>query len=95
MPRIRNTQTPSGRGGFSAPKGVERACPILPRIWCRQSTRVSVPRRALRGHAPITDYIKLFFERGFSAPKGVERACPLGMLQGTSQRIEFQCPEGR
>ena len=37
---------------FSAPKGVERACPSFVTPWRDFSGSVSVPRRALRGHAP-------------------------------------------
>ena len=62
---------------FSAPKGVERACPgraaaLLP--VCVPG--VSVPRRALRGHAPLSLVWLMRCLCSFSAPKGVERACP-------------------
>ena len=42
----------------------------------RQRRYVSVPRRALRGHAPESGGGASSTGRGFSAPKGVERACP-------------------
>ena len=57
--------------GFSAPKGVERACPLVMYNAYIKPQWVSVPRRALRGHAP--------------------RRC-----SHTSEDIgRFQCPEGR
>ena len=40
------------QASFSAPKGVERACPLLAQYERIQIEMVSVPRRALRGHAP-------------------------------------------
>ena len=82
--------------GFSAPKGVERACPNGP-CPARPAPLdlVSVPRRALRGHAPAPQAWGEFLADGFSAPKGVERACPTAMLFITWKETRFQCPEGR
>ena len=81
--------------GFSAPKGVERACPCMimspPGIF----PAVSVPRRALRGHAPQLAERGQHSSTGFSAPKGVERACPAVADQVATAILMFQCPEGR
>ena len=64
------------RTGFSAPKGVERACPSDLDHFLRYRSQVSVPRRALRGHAPAVNRAPWSLLCGFSDPKGVERACP-------------------
>ena len=58
---------------------------------------VSVPRRALRGHAPLGG-MPVWRSPGpcFSAPKGVERACPPEHQQMVLVEANmFQCPEGR
>ena len=96
MPLIRGWDMYHHISGFSAPKGVERACPLswirlsLIQIDCFSAPKgveracpppevqgrlfpytVSVPRRALRGHAPQP-------RRG-----------------GMPHFHVFQCPEGR
>ena len=81
--------------GFSAPKGVERACPEAAKQKSRSYHCVSVPRRALRGHArkmPGSFCVPL---QCFSAPKGVERACPAIPRACEMLLDSFQCPEGR
>ena len=50
-PGSRREQGVANMQSFSAPKGVERACPrVRPRAGA-YALHVSVPRRALRGHA--------------------------------------------
>ena len=58
---------------------------------------VSVPRRALRGHAPLVQLVLLVQIRtSFSAPKGVERACPMFDLMSHRERAltGFSAPKG-
>ena len=51
--------------------------PWLPAGVVAELEPVSVPRRALRGHAPLLNLSLVWLMRCcFSAPKGVERACP-------------------
>ena len=81
--------------GFSAPKGVERACPARLEAFGRVRSIVSVPRRALRGHAPRARWISPLRCISFSAPKGVERACPAKL--SAAQRLyvdSFSAPKG-
>ena len=80
---------------FSAPKGVERACPDAALLTVAKQREVSVPRRALRGHAPRGQATLTYAEDGFSAPKGVERACPIQVFLEEKPEYTFQCPEGR
>ena len=81
---------------FSAPKGVERACPALDLSVGLKQSIVSVPRRALRGHAPLWSLRRHLLTLCFSAPKGVERACPVDDVARIMRACQaFQCPEGR
>ena len=56
---------------FSAPKGVERACPVGC-LYTRQQrlVKVSVPRRALRGHAPRGEARAMVLVVWFQCPEG-------------------------
>ena len=83
------------QGCFSAPKGVERACPEPIYPHSSQTHYVSVPRRALRGHAPVWKGGLRFEYNGFSAPKGVERACPAPLWPPTpASPTSFSAPKG-
>ena len=60
----------SGPSGFSAPKGVERACPRHRDHSTCVPSRVSVPRRALRGHAREWDQPSVAAQYAFQCPEG-------------------------
>ena len=61
----------------------------------RTTYGVSVPRRALRGHAPVPQAIAARIDDwGFSAPKGVERACPSMAQAPISHDEGFSAPKG-
>ena len=50
--------------------------PHVRKLAACHTSCVSVPRRALRGHAPPGVLMARANASRFSAPKGVERACP-------------------
>ena len=82
--------------GFSAPKGVERACPLpLRRPLRRPLPLVSVPRRALRGHAPAPPYGNPGAGPPVSVPRRALRGHAPCSLRGRSLRISrFSAPKG-
>ena len=83
--------------GFSAPKGVERACPPVKYTYPPSfAITVSVPRRALRGHAPNLICYCLFSHEQVSVPRRALRGhAPGGVRYRGECHDKFQCPEGR
>ena len=65
------------RTRFSAPKGVERACPLMsPAIAYAPDSCFSAPKGVERACPPKHPIFIVCTAGSFSAPKGVERACP-------------------
>ena len=96
MPRGSQVASRTHSLRFSAPKGVERACPSTQGYsgvaYCYSfSAPKGVERACPRGSTIMAKQLT----QCFSAPKGVERACPWRVCPAGARRRMFQCPEGR
>ena len=80
---------------FSAPKGVERACPHHGEIISCSAYLVSVPRRALRGHAPKSGAQPLELFKSVSVPRRALRGhAPQGSPAVDFRVSRFSAPKG-
>ena len=92
----RDTGQPARRAScFSAPKGVERACPSTARGRASGTFGVSVPRRALRGHAPGGPVMPKLTNSQVSVPRRALRGhAPPNICFRFCKPISFSAPKG-
>ena len=95
MPLPRIIEAEGSVQGFSAPKGVERACPMTHGITAPRFHCFSAPKGVERACPAAAWKDVVVLPTRFSAPKGVERACPQVPTHAHQPRVGFQCPEGR
>ena len=80
---------------FSAPKGVERACPLRRVAEADGGDHVSVPRRALRGHAPSKSIGGRLYSSTVSVPRRALRGhAPITSFLFTAGIGSFSAPKG-